>query len=74
MDRAALTTAYAAGVRASVAGPRMADIGSAGCVILVRHGKGAKDRNVMRSAQLLGIFARLFEARPANDLSLSRTG
>jgi site-specific recombinase XerD len=56
-SRAALTTAYAAGLRASeVAGLRVADIDSARGVILVRHGKGAKDRNVMLSAQLLGIL------------------
>jgi hypothetical protein len=49
--------AYAAGLRASeVAGLRVADIDSARGVILVRHGKGAKDRNVMLSAQLLGIL------------------
>jgi integrase/recombinase XerD len=74
-SRAALTTAYAAGLRASeVAGLRVADIDSARGVILVRHGKGAKDRNLMLSAQLLGILRALLEARPANDLSLSRTG
>ena len=44
-SRAALTTAYAAGLRASeVAGLRVADIDSTRGVILVRHGKGAKDR------------------------------
>ena len=52
-SRAALTTAYAAGLSASeVAGLRVADIDSARGVILVRHGKGAKDRNVMLSPQL----------------------
>ena len=56
-SRVALTTAYAAGLRASeVAGLRVADIDSAGGVILVRHGKGARDRNAMLSAQLLGIL------------------
>jgi integrase/recombinase XerD len=55
-SRAALTTAYAAGLRASeVAGVRVADIDSARGVILVRHGKGGKDRHVMLSPQLLGI-------------------
>jgi integrase/recombinase XerD len=55
-SRAALTTAYAAGLRASeVAGLRIEDIDSARGVIQVRHGKGAKDRNVMLSHQLLGI-------------------
>src|SRR5258705_16320 len=56
-SRAALTTAYAAGLRASeVAGLRIEDIDSARGVIQVRHGKGAKDRNVMLSPQLLGIL------------------
>ena len=56
-SRAALTTAYAAGLRASeVAGLGVADIDSARGVILVRHGKGAKDRNVMLSPQLLRIL------------------
>ncbi len=57
-SRAALTTAYAAGLRASeVAGLRIEDIDSARGVIQVRHGKGAKDRNVMRSPQLLASCA-----------------
>jgi integrase/recombinase XerD len=56
-SRAALTTAYAAGLRASeVAGLRVEDVDSDRGVILVRHGKGAKDRNVMLSPQLLGIL------------------
>ena len=66
-SRAALTTAYAAGLRASeVAGLRVADIDSGRGVILVRHGKGAKDRNVMLSPQLLGILRIYWRlARPA---------
>ena len=69
-SRAALTTAYAAGLRASeVAGLRVADIDSARGVILVRHGKGAKDRNVMLSAQLLGILRTYWRlARPRTFL------
>ncbi len=56
-SRAALTTAYAAGLRASeVAGLLIEDIDSDRGVIRVRHGKGAKDRNVMLSPQLLGIL------------------
>ena len=52
--RAALTTAHAAGLRASeVAGPRVADIDSGRSVIIVRQGKGGKDRNLMLSPQLL---------------------
>ena len=69
-SRAALTTAYAAGLRASeVAGLRVADIDSARGVILVRHGKGGKDRNVMLSAQLLGILRAYWRlARPKTFL------
>ena len=55
--RTALTTAYAAGLRASEAvSLRVADIDSERMVIQVRHGKGAKDRTVMLSAQLLRIL------------------
>ena len=69
-SRAALTTAYAAGLRASeVAGLMIADIDSARGVIRVRHGKGAKDRDVMLSTQLLGILrAYLRLARPQRHL------
>ncbi len=65
-SRAALTAAYAAGLRASeVAGLRVADIDSARGVIVVRHGKGGKDRNVMLSPQLLGILRTYWRlARP----------
>ena len=70
-SRAALTTAYAAGLRASeVAGLRIEDIDSARGVIQVRHGKGAKDRNVMLSPQLLGILRTYWRlARPRLYLS-----
>jgi len=55
-SRAALTTAYAAGLWASeVAGLRVEDVDSGRGVILVCHGKGAKDRNVMLSPQLHGL-------------------
>jgi integrase len=55
--RTALTTAYAAGLRASEAvSLRVADIDSDRMLIQVRHGKGAKDRTLMLSPQLLGIL------------------
>jgi integrase/recombinase XerD len=52
--RVALTTAYAAGLRASDAvSLNVADIDSARMVLQVRHGKGAKESVVMFSAALL---------------------
>jgi integrase/recombinase XerD len=55
-SRAALTTAYAAGLRTSeVVGLRVEEIDSARGVITVRCGKGGKDRHVL-SRQLLGIL------------------
>jgi integrase/recombinase XerD len=64
--RAALTTAYAAGLRASEAvGLKVVDIDSGRMVIRVEHGKGGKDRYVMLSAQLLGILRTYWRlARP----------
>jgi len=64
--RAALTTAYAAGLRASEAvSLKVADIDSDRMLIQVRHGKGAKDRTVMLSPQLLGILRTYWRlARP----------
>jgi integrase len=51
--RAALTTAYAAGLRASeTVGLKLGDIDSGRMVIRVERGKGGKDRYVMLSAQL----------------------
>ena len=65
--RAALTTAYAAGLRASEAvGLKVGDVDSGRMVIRIEHGKGGKDRYVMLSAQLLGIPVATAE------LSLSR--
>lgn len=69
-SRAALTTAYAAGLRASeVAGLLVEDIDSSRGVIHVRHGKGAKDRDVMLSPQLLNILRSYWRrARPTRYL------
>src|SRR4249920_1714508 len=68
--RAALTTAYAAGLHASEAvGLKVADIDSVRMVIRVEHGKGGKDRYVMLSAQLLGILRTYWRlARPQHWL------
>ena len=64
--RTALTTAYAAGLRASEAmSLKVADIDSSRMPIQVRHGKGAKDRTVMLSPQLLAILRTYWRlARP----------
>lgn len=68
--RAALTTAYAAGLRASEAvSLKLADIDSGRMVIRVEQGKGGKDRTVMLSAQLLGILRTYWRlARPEHWL------
>ena len=74
--RAALTTAYAAGLRASEAvGLRIGDIDSERGVIRVEHGKGGKDRYVMLSAQLLRILRAYWrQARPKQWLFPGRDG
>src|ERR1700681_1781483 len=68
--RAALTTAYAAGLRASEAvGLKVGDVDSGRMVIRVEHGKGGTDRYVMLSAQLLGILRTYWRlARPQHWL------
>ena len=68
--RAALTTAYAAGLRASEAvGLKVGDIDSGRMVIRIEHGKGGKDRTVMLSAQLLAILRTYWRlARPQHWL------
>ena len=56
-SRTALTTAYAAGLRASEAVHlKLSDIDSGRMVIRVEQGKGSKDRYAMLSAQLLTIL------------------
>jgi integrase/recombinase XerD len=56
-NRAALTTAYGAGLRVcEVAALKVGDIDSSRMVIRVEHGKGGKDRYVMLSPQLLRIL------------------
>lgn len=64
--RTALTTAYAAGLRASeTVSLKVADIDSSRMLIQVCHGKGAKDRTVMLSPQLLAILRTYWRlARP----------
>jgi integrase/recombinase XerD len=68
--RAALTTAYGAGLRASEAvGLKVANIDSDRMVIRVEEGKALKDRYVMLSAQLLGILRTYWRlARPSHWL------
>ena len=69
-NRTALTTAYAAGLRASEAVHlKVGDIDSHRMVIRVEHGKGGKDRYVMLSSQLLGILRTYWRlARPKHWL------
>ena len=56
-SRAALTTAYAAGLRAAEAASlKVANIDSSRMVIRIEPGKGSRDRYVMLSPQLLGIL------------------
>ncbi len=68
--RAALTTAYAAGLRVSeVVGLRVCDMDSERMVIHVRQGKGRKDRTVMLSTQLLELLRAYVRAvRPGEWL------
>jgi site-specific recombinase XerD len=74
--RAALTTAYAAGLRAAEAvGLKVADVDSGRMVIRVEHGKGGKDRYVMLSPQLLRILRAYWRlAKPAAWLFPGRQG
>ena len=71
--RAALTTAYAAGLRASeVASLKVANIDSSRMVIRVEQGKGGKDRYVMLSAQLLGILRTYWRLAHPARVAVSR--
>ena len=80
-NRAALTTAYGAGLRVSeVAALKVGDIDSSRMVIRVEHGKGGKDRYVMLSPQLLGILrptgdwpSRGLAVSPAGEAAADRT-
>jgi site-specific recombinase XerD len=74
--RTALTTAYAAGLRASeTVGLKVGDIDSGRSVIRVEHGKGGKDRYVMLSAQLLRILRVYWRlVRPRDWLFPGRDG
>jgi len=72
--RAALTTAYAAGLRVSeVVSLKVANIDSSRMVIRIEQGKGAKDRYVMLSPQLLGILRSYWQlTRPVHWLFSGR--
>lgn len=74
--RTALTTAYAAGLRASeTVHLKVSNIDGERGVIRVEHGKGGKDRNVMLSAQLLNILRVYWKlARPEVWLFPGREG
>ena len=71
--RAALTTAYAAGLRElEVIGLRVGDIDSGRLLIRVERGKGGKERYVMLSEQLLGMPLGPIGASPARHSGCSR--
>jgi integrase/recombinase XerD len=69
-NRAALTTAYGAGLRVGeVSRLKVTDIDSGRKVIRIEQGKGGKDRYVMLSAQLLQILRTYWRlVRPARWL------
>jgi integrase/recombinase XerD len=69
-NRAALTCAYGAGLRvAEVCTLKIGDIDSSRMLIRVEHGKGAKDRYVMLSPNLLKVLRAYWRlARPGHWL------
>ena len=75
-NRAALTTAYGAGLRVcEVAALKVGDIDNSRMVIRVEHGKGGKDRYVMLSPQLLRILRAYWRlVKPATWLFPGRQG
>jgi integrase/recombinase XerD len=74
--RAALMTAYAAGLRVSeVVNLKVTDIDSQRMVIRIQQGKGRKDRYVMLSPQLLVVLRTYWKAvRPHDWLFPGRHG
>src|SRR5439155_6626413 len=72
-NRAALTTAYGAGLRVcEVAALKVGDIDSSRMVIRVEHGKGGKDRYVMLSPQLLRILRAYWRLTKPGGLAVPR--
>ena len=73
--RAALTTAYAAGLRASRSRSvcEISDIDNQRMVMRVEHGKGGKDRYVMLSPQLLKILRVYWRLGASERLAVSRS-
>ena len=67
--KAALGTAYGAGLRVSEVPPKFDDIDSTRMLIRVEQGKGRKDRNAMLSSQLLELL-RLWWRGPARNVIL----
>ena len=71
--RAALTTAYAAGLRASeAAGIKVADIDSSRMVVRVEQGKGGRDRLRHALAAAAGHSTVILAAGAAHALAVPR--
>jgi integrase/recombinase XerD len=71
--KAALGTAYGAGLRVSeVAALKVDDIDSTRMLIRVEQGKGRKDRNAMLSPQLLGLLRLWWREGRRRNLMLPR--